>query len=91
LLYYYLNALFQKIFNALIVKSKLINIKLLYLNNVTRGMSVSIETRLRAGRPVFNFLQGQWWNIICSPPGLDQLWDQLSLLPKEGRSLLCRE
>jgi len=28
------------------------------------GVAVSIETRLRAGRPGFDFRQVQWWNCF---------------------------
>jgi hypothetical protein len=34
----------------------------------SRGSSVSIVTRLRAGRPVFDSWQGQWWDFFFCPP-----------------------
>jgi hypothetical protein len=43
--------------------------------------SVSVETRLRTGRPGFSFRQGQWWNFFFSlPPRPDWLWGTPSLL-----------
>jgi len=32
---------------------------------ITSHRSVSIETRLQAGQPVFSSWKGQWWDFFC--------------------------
>jgi hypothetical protein len=49
----------------------------LYLipGTASRGSSVSMVTRLRAGPPGFDSQQGQWWDFFSSSPRPDRLWD----------------
>jgi hypothetical protein len=55
--------------------------KCIYLQRGKRDSSVSIETRLRAGRPGFvSSRQGQWWDFSPSPLRQDLLWVPSSLL-----------
>jgi hypothetical protein len=42
--------------------------------------SVSVVTRLRAGRPQFNCREGQWRDFFSSPPHPDRFWRPSSLL-----------
>jgi len=53
-----------------------------------RGSSVSIVTRLRAGRPGFTYRQGHWCDCFSSPPHPDRIWVPPSLLSNEYRGLL---
>jgi len=45
-----------------------------------RGSSVNTVTRLRVGRPSFDSQQGRRSDSFSSPPRLNQLWGQPSLL-----------
>jgi hypothetical protein len=48
-----------------------------------RHNSVSVVTRLRAGRPGFNYRWRQWWNFLSSPPRLDRLRGSPDHFPQE--------
>jgi hypothetical protein len=45
-----------------------------------KSSSVSMDTKLRPGRPGFNSRMGQWWDFFLSSPRPDRLWGQHSLL-----------
>jgi hypothetical protein len=56
----------------------------------SRDISVGIDTRLRAGRPVFNSRLGHWWDFFSSPPRPDPLWSPPCLLSNGNLGLLPR-
>jgi hypothetical protein len=54
----------------------------------SRSSSVSIENRLRCGRPGFSSRQGRWWDLFSSPQGPDRLCGPPSLLSNGYQELL---
>jgi hypothetical protein len=68
--------------------SKWKNYTFALLETKSRRTSVSIVTRLRPGRPGFNFRQGV--EFLSSPPHVHQQWGPRSLVSNESRGFFPR-
>jgi hypothetical protein len=55
-----------------------------------RSSSVTMVSRLHAGRPELNSRQGKWWDSFSSPPHSDWRWEPSNLLSNGHRGLFPR-